>query len=126
MAPLSGRVRPVRILNSVVLPAPFSPTSPTIDRGGTTKLTSCRIRMCPKLFEIRSARNNSSGLHFAPNPILRLLLVWRRTKHVDLVVLPVFGGDFLHLAVLFGRQILLRILIVRRLFDARPLHVDIE
>ena len=47
-SPLSGCSSPAIILNSVVLPAPFGPITPTIPPGGNEKVMSSTSSRSPK------------------------------------------------------------------------------
>src|SRR5580658_8192858 len=51
-APWSGRYTPVRILTSVLLPAPFSPQMPRISPAPMSSDTSLSAAIGPKLFEM--------------------------------------------------------------------------
>src|SRR5687768_6538115 len=48
ISPASGAIRPARILSSVDLPAPFSPTSAWAPPAAMSKLTPVRALMAPK------------------------------------------------------------------------------
>ena len=54
-SPVSGFSSPAIILNSVVLPAPFGPTIPTIPPLGISKLKSLNKTLSPKALVIFSA-----------------------------------------------------------------------
>ena len=55
-SPLVGFSSPMIILNSVVLPAPLGPITPTIPPRGRSKLRSSNSSLSPKAFETFSAR----------------------------------------------------------------------
>src|SRR5579875_1661588 len=61
-APESGSVCPDMQLNSVVLPAPLGPTSPTISPGSTWMLTSCTATIPPKDLETPVTDSRGSGM----------------------------------------------------------------
>src|SRR6266545_7463294 len=59
ISPLSGLRNPLMMLNRVVLPAPFGPSTPTISPGFTAMSTESSAVMPPKLIE--TSRVSSSG-----------------------------------------------------------------
>ena len=58
-SPLSGRREPERILSSVDLPAPFSPTSACASPAATSKLTPPSARTAPN--DLRTSRKDTAG-----------------------------------------------------------------
>src|SRR4051795_2166652 len=60
MSPLVAGIAPDRILISVDLPAPLSPSRPTISRSRTSRLTSVSARTLPYDLVIRSMRTRGS------------------------------------------------------------------
>src|SRR5580698_5854843 len=59
ISPLSLRSWPQTQLNSVVFPAPFGPTSPTLSPGWTSKLMSWTALIPPN--DLATPRNDSRG-----------------------------------------------------------------
>ena len=81
IVPLSGWWIPARILTSVLLPAPFSPTRPWISPGTNVSDTSSRAWVAPNRFEIprRSARRVGIVARSAtPSVIVRI--AWRSSS----------------------------------------------
>src|SRR5213595_1174930 len=58
--PASGRWTPARILTSVDLPAPFSPTRPCTSPGKSAMSPSANARTAPKLFSACSSDSSGS------------------------------------------------------------------
>src|ERR1051325_7401381 len=88
---------------SVVLPAPFSPTSPTISPGATSSETSSTARVRPKDFVTwRSLTSELAARHFqlsAANVALRRLARGdrlRRHRRLQLVVPHQRDDAFVH------------------------------
>jgi hypothetical protein len=57
--PASGRNNPTAMDKLVVLPAPFGPTRPKNDPGGTTRVTSSTATLGPNC--LRSPANSNAG-----------------------------------------------------------------
>ena len=62
ISPASGRTKPLRILTSVDLPAPFSPSSACTSPGRTASDTSSRATVAPKCFLSPTTSNADAPL----------------------------------------------------------------
>src|SRR5258706_7665467 len=69
MSPLVGRTAPDRILISVDLPAPLSPSRPTISFRRTDKVTSLSACTRPKNLLMCSIRTSSSAIALSPRMV---------------------------------------------------------
>ena len=63
--PESGRWKPITVLTSVDLPAPLSPSSPTISPGWTLKSMVESERTSPKVFD--TLRSSITGTDVVPS-----------------------------------------------------------
>ena len=64
ISPLDGTYRPLIMLNTVVLPAPFGPIRPASSPGCTVRLKSFTARNPPKNLVSLRISNNRSGCSF--------------------------------------------------------------
>src|ERR1043165_1092258 len=114
MVPRSASSSPATIRISVVFPAPFSPTRPTISPGCTSSETSSTARVGPNDFETFAIRSTASELparHLElPAPDLRLHafhLGHRFGARLQLVVPDQRDDAFVHAHPVDGRLELL-------------------
>src|SRR5450830_806671 len=71
--PAEGGVRPVTVLNRVVLPAPLAPMRPTISPSSTAKLTPRRTSSPPKFLKTPFSCSSGTAISPSVSPSVRLI-----------------------------------------------------
>src|SRR6266700_1405819 len=118
MDPASRGYTPLRIFISVLLPAPFSPTSACTSPGHAVKSTFWSTGVPPKDFEIPVISSNGSGIG-----LLQILLDGRIEQLLNGGVLQIGGGHHgrSRIDTLFRR---LAVQLVHQRLDHRVSHAE--